>query len=70
MGLNMKDWRNPGSYLQSLVYKANGSLRYNRIDAETIRDISEKPTKPATRNAWVGLQKMLGRMSLFLFLLF
>ena len=22
--LNTKDWRNPGSYLQSLVYKANG----------------------------------------------
>ena len=47
-----------------------GTLRYNRIDAETIRDVSEKSTKPATRNAWLGLQKMLGRMSYFLFFYF
>ena len=32
------------------------------IEAETNRNVPERPTTPATRNACVGLNKLKGRM--------
>ena len=37
------------------------------IDAETNRTVPERPTTPATRNPWIGLNKLMGRMLYFFF---